>query len=61
MSYSGELFLLLRLCMSARRSNFRKSLGGVILEISNAAPGYVMESQRLVFEEMKEHQKIKNL
>ena len=43
--------------MSARRSNFRKSLGGVILEISKAAPGFVIESQRLVFEELKEHQK----
>ena len=47
--------------MGARRSDFRKSLGGVILEISKAAPGYVMESQRLAFEEMKEHQKVKNL
>ena len=49
MSYSGELLLLLRLQIGARKSYFRKSLGGVILERSKVAPGDMMESQRLVF------------
>ena len=49
MSYSGELLLLLRLQIGARKSYFRKSLGGVILERSKAAPGHMMESQRLAF------------
>ena len=49
-SYSGELLLLLRLWIGAKKSYFRKSyLRGVILEKSKAAPEYVMESQRLVF------------
>ena len=47
--YTGELLLLLRLWICARRSYFRKSFGRVISERSKAAPGYVMESQRLVF------------
>ena len=56
MSYSGDLLLLLRLWIGARRSYFRKSLGGVILERSKTAPGYAMESQSPVFwwNEMKE-------
>ena len=47
--YTGELLLPLRLWICARRSYFRKSFGKVISERSKVAPGYVMESQRLVF------------
>ena len=47
--YPSELFLLWRLWIVARKSYFRKSLGGVILERSKVPPGYAVGKQGLVF------------